>query len=71
MIRTLTLSALLALISTPLLAQDTPPEPTESGLKVGDEAPDFTPRNWINRPLWDSFAELKGDVIVLKAWGIN
>jgi hypothetical protein len=78
MIRTLALSALFALVVSPAFAQDTPPAPqpepetTETGgLKVGDDAPDFSPRNWINPPTWESFAELRGDVILLKAWGIN
>jgi hypothetical protein len=71
MLRTLMLSALLALIGAPLFAQEAPPEPTEPGLKVGDDATDFAPRNWINQPVWESFAELRGDVILLKAWGIN
>jgi hypothetical protein len=74
MIRTFALSALIALAAAPVFAQDTPPaaETTEeSGLKVGDDAPDFSPRNWINPPTWESFAELRGDVILLKAWGIN
>lgn len=40
-------------------------------LKVGDEAADFTPGNWLNPPPFTSFAELRGDVILLKTWGIN
>jgi hypothetical protein len=72
MFRTLTLSALLALMAMPAFAQDTPAPETEApGLNVGDDAADFAPRNWINQPTWESFAELKGDVILLKAWGIN
>jgi hypothetical protein len=74
MIRTFALSALIALAAAPVFAQDAPPAPEttdDSGLQVGDDAPDFAPRNWINPPIWESFAELRGDVILLKAWGIN
>lgn len=72
MLRTLAFSALLALFAAPAFAQDTPEtEPEATGLKVGDDAPDFSPRNWINQPVWESFSELRGDVILLKAWGIN
>ncbi|MBK8206583.1 MAG: redoxin domain-containing protein [Planctomycetes bacterium] len=52
---------LIALLCAPLCAQ----------VKVGDDAPDFSPRNWINPPTFNSFDELAGDVILLKAWGIN
>ena len=38
-------------------------------LKVGDTAADFSPANWINPPAYGSFEELRGDVILLKAWG--
>jgi hypothetical protein len=73
MLRTFALSVLIALAAAPVFAQDAPaPETAETGgLKVGDDAPDFSPRNWINPPTWESFAELRGDVILLKAWGIN
>lgn len=65
MLRTFVLGAVLALLAVPALAQD-------SGvLKVGDDVADFTPRSWINQPAYQSFSELKGDVILLKAWGIN
>ncbi|MCA8913462.1 MAG: hypothetical protein KDB82_17310 [Planctomycetes bacterium] len=65
MLRTLCLAALLALMVAPAFAQET------KELKVGDKVADFTPRDWINQPTFESFSELKGDVIVLKAWGIN
>lgn len=52
---------LIALLCAPLCAQ----------VKVGDDAPDFAPANWINPPTFDSLDELQGDVIFLKAWGIN
>ena len=81
MLRTIALLAFMALAATHALAQETPPQPEpvpvpaepvdDGSLKVGDDAPDFTPRNWINPPAWESFSELKGDVILLKAWGIN
>ncbi|MCA8916786.1 MAG: hypothetical protein KDB90_15440 [Planctomycetes bacterium] len=64
MLRTLVLGALLAVCAVPVFAQD-------SGLKVGDDVVEFTPHNWINPPTFGSFGELKGDVIVIKAWGIN
>lgn len=37
-------------------------------LKVGDAVAEFTPNNWINPPAFETFAELKGDVIVFFAW---
>ncbi len=40
-------------------------------LKVGDDVADFTPNNWVNPPTWSSFEELRGDVILFFAWGIN
>lgn len=52
---------LIALLCAPLCAQ----------VKVGDDAPDCSPTNWINPPIAQSFDELEGDVIFLKAWGIN
>ncbi|MBK9975728.1 MAG: hypothetical protein IPP14_13235 [Planctomycetes bacterium] len=59
---------LLALLCAPLAAQDTQAEP---GLKVGDEAVDLEISNWVNTPAWPKFSELRGDVILVKAWGIN
>jgi hypothetical protein len=41
------------------------------GLSVGDTVAEIAPRNWINPPTWGSFEQLKGDVILIKAWGIN
>ncbi|MCB9894854.1 MAG: hypothetical protein H6839_10415 [Planctomycetes bacterium] len=64
MFRTLILGSLLAVFVAPVFAQ-------ESGLKVGDDVVEFTPHNWINPPEFGSFGELKGDVIFIKAWGIN
>lgn len=61
MVRTFLVGALLALIAAPAFAQ----------LKVGDDVAEFTPRNLINTPSYTSFAELKGDVIMIKAWGKN
>ncbi|MCA8945877.1 MAG: hypothetical protein KDB29_06605 [Planctomycetes bacterium] len=65
MLRTFILSAMLALLAVPAFAQD------DGALKVGDDVAEFTPRDWINQPTFQSFSELKGDVILLKAWGIN
>jgi len=61
MVRTFLLGAVLALIAAPAFAQ----------IKVGDDVADFTPRNIINAPSYTSFTELKGDVILIKAWGKN
>jgi hypothetical protein len=49
----------LALLAGPLCAEP---------LKVGDPVAEFTPNNWINPPVFDTFASLKGDVIVFYAW---
>jgi hypothetical protein len=67
MLRTVLLGALLAACLSPLLAQEQKP----AEVKVGDAVAEFTPHNWINPPTWTSFASLKGDVILIKAWGIN
>lgn len=61
MVRTFLLGAVLALLSTSAFAQ----------IKVGDDVAEFTPRNMINTPWYTSFADLKGDVILIKAWGKN
>jgi hypothetical protein len=60
MTKYLILAALLA--CAPLAAEE---------LKVGDDVADFTPNNWVNPPTWGSFEELRGDVILFFAWGIN
>ncbi|MBK8206581.1 MAG: hypothetical protein IPK87_07245 [Planctomycetes bacterium] len=59
--RLLLLPALL-LACVPLAAQE---------VKVGDDVAEFSPRNWINPPAFGSFEELRGDVIMIKAWGKN
>ncbi|MCC7508853.1 MAG: hypothetical protein IT464_05730 [Planctomycetes bacterium] len=56
------LTCVLLLACLPLAAEP---------LKVGDDAADFAPSNWINPPTFTSFAELRGDVILLKTWGIS
>lgn len=61
MVRTFLLGAVLALLAAPAFAQ----------VKVGDDVPEFTPRNVINTPAYTSFSELRGDVILIKAWGKN
>jgi hypothetical protein len=61
MFRTFLMGAMLALIAAPAFAQ----------LKVGDDVAEFSPRNVINTPVYTNFAELKGDVILIKAWGKN
>ena len=65
MLRTMLLGALMALFVAPVFAQDA------NEIKVGDDVVDFTPRDWINQPTFQSFSELKGDVILIKAWGID
>lgn len=64
MLRTLLLGALLLAFAAPVIAQD-------DAIEVGDDVVDLTPRNWINPPFYQSFSELKGDVILIKSWGIN
>jgi len=53
---------MLAVVCAPLFAQ---------GLEVGDDAADIYPRNWINPPIWGSLDELRGDVVLIKSWGIS
>lgn len=55
--------AALAALCLPLMAQE--------ALKVGDVAKDIEVSNWVNTPATPSFSELRGDVILIKAWGIN
>lgn len=69
--RTLLLGLLAALLCAPLAAQEKPEVQEEPGLKVGDEAVDLEIGNWINTPAMPKFSELRGDVILLKSWGIN
>lgn len=45
--------------------------PLAAEVKVGDDVAEFSPRNWINPPAFASFEELRGDVIMIKAWGKN
>ena len=54
---------MLTLFALPLVAQQ--------DFKVGDEAEDMAISNWINSPEQPLFSELKGDVVLIKAWGIN
>ena len=54
---------MLTLFALPLVAQQ--------DFKVGDEAEDMTISNWVNSPEQPLFSELKGDVVLIKAWGIN
>jgi hypothetical protein len=49
----------LALLGLPLCAEP---------LKVDDPVAEFAPNNWLNPPAYDTFASLKGDVIVFFAW---
>jgi hypothetical protein len=59
--RLLLLSAFL-LACTPLAAQ---------GLEVGADAAEFKPNYWLNPPVFRSFEDLRGDVVLIKAWGKN
>lgn len=45
--------------------------PLAAEVNVGDDVAEFSPRNWINPPAFNSFEELRGDVIMIKAWGKN
>lgn len=45
--------------------------PLAADVKVGDTAPDIQAMHWINPPAWSSLADLKGDVVMIKAWGKN
>lgn len=58
MLVTLTLCA-----CAPLYAQES--------LKVGDAAPDFGATLWLDAPRRASLSELEGEVVFLKAWGID
>jgi hypothetical protein len=53
---------LLAMLMAPAFAQS---------LEVGDEAADIFPNNWINPPTWGTLDELRGDVVLIKSWGIS
>lgn len=66
--RTILCVVLLGIFSMSLSAQDgtVPVAP-----KVGEAAPDISVDTWINTPSFRTFDELKGQVIVVKAWGIN
>ncbi|GIK53255.1 MAG: hypothetical protein BroJett014_22280 [Planctomycetota bacterium] len=43
----------------------------QSPLKTGDNAPDLNVSYWLDVPEFTSFSEVRGDVILLKAWGSN
>lgn len=43
----------------------------QSPLKTGDTAPDLNVSYWLDVPEFTSFSEVRGDVILLKAWGSN
>jgi hypothetical protein len=45
--------------------------PLSAQVNVGDDAPDIKPEYWINPPTWSSLSELRGDVVMIKAWGKN
>ncbi len=62
--RTILCALLIGLFSMSLMAQGTV-------LKVGDEAAEITVDTWINTPSFQTLDELKGEVVVIKAWGIN
>lgn len=59
-LKALPLALLVALLSSSASAQT---------LGVGDEPADITPRIWLHPPVFESFSELAGDVVVIKSWG--
>lgn len=59
--KTLMLCTLL-LAGVPLAAQ---------GLEAGADAAEINPRAWVNPPAFGSFEALRGDVVLIKAWGKN
>lgn len=64
MIRTFILFAAFALLLAPLSAQSKP--------FVGKKAPELPPvENWINPPWYSSLADLRGEVVLIKSWGID
>lgn len=62
MFRSMLLTGLFALVAVPVMAQ---------GVELGEEVADIDSRNWINQPAFSSFSELKGDVILIQAWGVG
>lgn len=55
--------ALALAACAPLYAQQSP--------AVGDVAPDFGATLWLDAPRKATLAEYEGDVVFLKAWGID
>jgi hypothetical protein len=53
---------ILALLCAPLTAQS---------IDKGASAPELATRYWVNPPTWSSLEDLRGDVVLIKAWGIN
>jgi hypothetical protein len=53
------------LVAAPLCAQEAKP------LKVGDTPPELHVTYWLDAPDMTTLAEMAGDVVLIKAWGIN
>jgi hypothetical protein len=58
-------AALLLLLAAPLCAQDQKP------LRTGDVAPELRITYWLETPEKTTLAEMAGDVIFIKAWGMG
>ncbi len=58
----LCLMALVLALTPALFAQDR---------KVGEDAPAFDAKDCINAPEATTFEQCKGDVVLIKFWGIN
>src|SRR5690606_20342923 len=59
-LKALPLALLLTVVASSASAQ---------ALGVGDEPADIAPRIWLHPPVFESFTELAGDVVVIKSWG--
>ncbi|MHC4841519.1 MAG: hypothetical protein ACYTDT_11315 [Planctomycetota bacterium] len=66
--RALLCALFIGMFSIALVAQD---KADDTGLKVGHDAPEISVDTWINTPSFQTLAELKGQVVLIKAWGIN
>lgn len=56
---------LIALAAAPLCAQEFNP------LKVGETPPELQIVYWLDTPEKTTLAEMAGDVVLIKAWGIS
>ncbi len=65
MLRQMTFYAMLLFACAPLFAQ------SASTLEVGDLAPELHVTYWFNTPEMTTLGEMRGDVVLIKAWGIS